>query len=464
LVNKTDVHEEAMGEHHADQVLDLANWAAAEYASYSRETVLDIARAAAKAGESKAGHYAEWVHRETGVGVVEHETIANRLCSNGIFDHYKDQDFVNYRVDGASKTIAVPKPVGVVCALAPPTNPVATVSFEVLLCLLTRNAIVVGAHPAARACTMDAALGLAEAAEQAGAPKGTIQVLPGVEPDVVDHIMGSTKAGVVVASAGTAMPGVASSEIPAIELGAGNVPAYVDRSADVPRAAKCLTDSKAFGHGLACTSESVVIAHKDIAQRLQESLVAQGAHFCSGQERERLEQTVFPLDRFNTGLLGKSATEVAAAADIKVADGTRVLVVPLQRTGDDYPMSREKPCPVVGYLQVQGGRAGIQAAQSMLRYSGTRHSAVLHARDTEVILRFAAALDVLHVAVNTPGSAAAGGLDTPLASSMTVGTGVVGRGAAVQALHPQHLVNWTRMRFDKQSELDEQSFLSARGQ
>ncbi len=460
-MSKTGPAKEQISKYRADQMLDLANWAASEYAICTRAIALEIARAAADAGAAKAEYYAEWAHRETGFGVVEHKVIKNRLCSRGIFDYYKDEDFISHRVDEVSKTVAVPKPAGAVFALAPSTNPVATVFFKIILCLLTRNSIIVGPHPAARECCIDAAHTLAEAAERAGAPKGVIQVLPGVDLDVISHIMGSPKTGVILATGGTPMVRAAySSGTPALGVGPGNAPAYVDASADAARAAKCLADSKSFDNSILCTNESAIIAHKDIAERLKKALQKQGCHFCTAAERERLEHALFPLGSFNTGLIGKGAAEIAKAAEIKVAPRTRVLVVPLERIGDDYPLSREKLCPVLGYFEVSGWRAGIQASQSMLRYGGAGHSAALHARDAEVILRFGAAVNVLRVAVNSPCSTGAAGFDTHLAPTMTVGTGFFGRSAVAENLQPQHLVNWTKIAFDKQSDFDAQSFAS----
>lgn len=451
--------DRAMNEYRAGQMLDLANWAAAAFATFRRDDVLRIAEAAATAGAAKAEFYAEWAQRETGFGVVAHKAIKNRLCSTGIFECYRDQDFVGFKVDPDRKIVAVPKPAGVIFALVPSTNPIATVFFKIILGLLTRNAIVMGAHPAAIGCCGDAVRTMAEAAERAGAPKGIIQIVPEANLDIVKAIMASPKIDVILATGGTPMVRAAySSGNPALGVGPGNAPAYVDRSAKIDRAAKCLADSKSFDNGILCTNESAAIVDRQVAEPLRKALRKHGCHICDEAERARLEDALFPLGKFNVGLLGKPAKEIAKAADIRAAHGTRVIVAPLERIGDDYPLSREKLCPVLGLIEAPNWRAGLTAAKAMLRRVGGGHSAAVHAEDAEVILRFGAELNVLRVAINTPCSTGAAGFDTHLAPTMTIGTGFFGRSSVAENLRPDHLVNWTRIAYDKDAAVDFHSF------
>ncbi len=437
-------------EYRATQMLDLGKWAAGSFAGYSRAKALAIAEAAAKAGEAEAERLAGLAQQETGFGVAAHKVIKNRLCSIGIFDFYKDDDFVSHRVDAAAKMVEVPKPAGVVFALTPSTNPVATVFFKVILCLLTRNAIVIGAHPKAIDCCTQATRIMAEAAENAGAPKGLIQIVPAPKLEIIDAIMRSPKVDVILATGGTPMVRAAySSGNPALGVGPGNAPAYVDPSADLARSARCLAESKAFDNSILCTNESAVLAHKDIAEDLKRRLRSEGCHLCSEEERNKLEELLFPYAKFNVAMIGKPAREIAKEAGFHVAHNTKVLVAPLERVGDDYPLSQEKLCPVLGFLEVPNFAAGLSAARSMLRHSGGGHSAAVHAKDPEVILRYGAALNVLRIAVNAPCSTGASGFDTHLAPTMTVGTGFFGRSAVGENLRPHHLVNWTRVAFDK---------------
>lgn len=449
----------AFSEFRAAQMLDLAKWAAASYATYSRADVLRIAEAAAKAGESQAEALGRLAQEETGFGVAKHKTIKNRLCSIGLYDAYKDEDFVNHRVDAARKTVEVPRPAGVVFALTPSTNPVATVYFKILLCLMTRNAVVVGAHPRAMQCCTNATHLMREAAEAAGAPKGLIQIVPEADLEIVDYIMRSPVTDVILATGGVAMVRAAyASGNPALGVGPGNAPAYVDPSADLKRAAKALTDSKAFDNSILCTAESAIIAHKAIAEDLKRALRAEGCYICTEDERTVLEDALFPVGKFNIGLLGKTAKEIAEACGFNVPHNTRVLVVPMERVGDDYPLSQEKLCPVLGLYEAPQFETALSAACAMLRRAGGGHSAAIHATDPAVILRYGSTVNVLRVVVNTPCSTGAAGFDTHLAPTMTVGTGFFGRSAVGENLRPHHLVNWTRIAFEKDEAVDFPSF------
>jgi acyl-CoA reductase-like NAD-dependent aldehyde dehydrogenase len=338
----------------------------------------------------------------------------------------------------------------VVFALTPSTNPVCSVFYKILLCLFTRNAIVISPHPMAKACCADAARVMADAAQAAGAPDGIIQVIDEPSIPVIDAIMKSDRINVILATGGSPMVRAAySSGNPALGVGPGNCPAYVDDTADVAKAAKDIADSKAFDNSVLCTNESAIIVHADVAERLAAELKRQGCHMLSPDERDKLAAILFPDDRFNVSLLGRSAEAIAAAAQLRVPRGTRVLLAPLERIGDDYPLSREKLCPVLGYHVVPSREAAMTAARAMTRRQGSGHSAAIHAGDASIILRFGAELNVLRIAVNAGCSTGASGFDTHLAPTMTVGTGFFGRSSVGENVGPQHLVQWVRIAGNK---------------
>src|SRR5690349_20867029 len=244
----------------AGHMLERAGWAARAFATYSHQEVQRIVTAVADAGFAHARHYAEWAVKETGFGVVEHKVIKNEACSRGIVETYRDQDFVTPRIDAARKIVEVPRPAGVVLALTPSTNPVATVYFKVLLGLMTRNAVLISPHPMARECCHAAAQTLAEAAVAAGAPDGVVQCVAEPSIPLIDALMGDARTNVILATGGTPVVRAAySSGNPAIGVGPGNVPVLVDATADVKQAAKLLVDSKAFDNSVLCTNESVLV-------------------------------------------------------------------------------------------------------------------------------------------------------------------------------------------------------------
>src|SRR5512134_2493101 len=314
----------------ADMMLQLAEWAAASYARYDRAAVDRIAKAAAEAAFALAGPLAEAAVKETGFGVPEHKKIKNEICSRGIYDAYKAEDFCSKRVIADQKIVEVPRAAGIVFALAPSTNPVCTVFFKVLLALMTRNAVIVSPHPMAKKCSVEGALAMAKAAEAAGAPAGIIQVIAEPNLPLIDHIMKSPRVAVILATGGTPMVRAAySSGNPAIGVGPGNAPAFVDASADLNAAARRIVASKSFDNSVLCTNESVVVADESIADKLLQALGRAGAYVAKPEEVDDLRNYLFGLGSFNIDALGKSATEIATRVGFKVPSSTKVIMAPI---------------------------------------------------------------------------------------------------------------------------------------
>jgi acyl-CoA reductase-like NAD-dependent aldehyde dehydrogenase len=229
----------------AEMMLERARWAAEVFQRYDRARTYAIAEAVARAAHAKAGEYAEWAVRETGFGVAAHKKLKNEQTSTHLVAHYRDWDFVNPRLDAAAKIVEIPRPAGVIFALTPSTNPVSTVYFKALIALMTRNAIVISPHPAARACCVDAVRTLSEAAAAAGAPEAVLQVVDNPSIPLIDQFMQSPKTDLILATGGTAMVRAAySSSNPALGVGPGNAPVYVDASADLKEAARAIVESK----------------------------------------------------------------------------------------------------------------------------------------------------------------------------------------------------------------------------
>ena len=430
----------------AQQMLERARWAAKAFSTYDRASVLRIAEAVAQVAEDNAERYAEWAVRETGFGVVEHKAVKNRLCSRGIMDAYRDHDYVTPRVDPARKMVEIPRAAGVVLALTPSTNPVSTVYVKVLLALLTRNAIVVSPHPLAKECCADACRTLAAAAVAAGAPDGVVQVVEEPSIPLVEALMADERTDVVLATGGVAVVRAAySSGNPALGVGPGNVPALVDATADLARAAEKLMDSKAFDNSVLCTNESVLLVEESVADRLLRAMSRRGAHLLDEEECGRLREVMFPGGRFDTSFVGRSALDIAGRADVRVPPRTRVLLAPVEQVVDEEPFVHEKLAPVLAVVRVPTVRAGIRAAAAVLRIGGAGHSAVIHSTDPGVVVAYAAAVRVLRVTVNEGGSTGSAGFGTHLAPSMTIGTGFVGRSSLGENLEPRHLVDWTRV-------------------
>jgi acyl-CoA reductase-like NAD-dependent aldehyde dehydrogenase len=234
---------------------------------------------------------------------------------------------------------------------------------------------------------------------------------------------------------------------PALGVGPGNIPALVDATADVEQAARCLADSKAFDNSILCTNESVAIVEERVADALLRAFGRHGAHVLDDDEAERARATFYPDGRIETALAGKDAATLAAAADIRIPPQTRVLVAPFPLVVPEEPLAREKLFPLLGLVRVPDATRGIEAARALLRIGGRGHSAVIHSTDPRTILAYGAAVQVLRVSVNAPGSTGGAGLDTNLAPTMTIGTGFFGRSSLGENLQPRHLTQWTQLAY-----------------
>jgi acyl-CoA reductase-like NAD-dependent aldehyde dehydrogenase len=434
---------------HGRALLDRAAWAARAFARYDVASVRRIVDAAAQAAAAHAEEFAVRAVEETGFGVAEHKVLKNLACSTGLVQAYADHDYVTPWVDADAKVVHVPRPAGIVLALTPSTNPVATVFFKVLLALMTRNTVVVCPHPLAKGVCGDAARVMAEAAVGAGAPDGCVQWVEEPSVALLEALMADERTGVVVATGGTAVVRAAyRSGTPAIGVGPGNVPVLVDATADLDAAARRIVDSKSFDNSILCTNESLLLVEDAVADDLVARMCRAGAYLLDDAERDAVRDAVFPGGVFDTSVVGRDATEIAARAGVRVPARTRVLLAPFDLVVPEEPLAHEKLCPVLGLVRVPGAARGIDAARAALRISGAGHSAAIHSTDPATILAFGAAVQVLRVSVNAGASLGGSGLETNLAPSMTIGTGFAGRSSVGENLQPHHLVNHTRLAWN----------------
>ena len=435
----------------AKLMLDRARWAASRMQKLDRATVRRIIDAVAAAGHAKAQHYAEWAVRETGMGVVEHKRIKNEACSTGLVKLYADEDFISPRIDQARKIVELPRPAGVIFALIPVTNPVATIFFKTLLALMTRNAIILSPHPQAKGCCTDAARVLAEAAKAAGAPDGAVQVIDEPNIPLLERLMGDERVDLIVATGGPSVVKAAyRSGNPAFGVGPGNAPVLVDDTADLKLAAKRIVASKSFDNSILCTNESTVLAFATIADRLLEAMKAEKAHVCTADETEKLRKLLFTEHGFNVAMIGKDASVIAQAAGFS-APGAKILVTPVSLVQPEEKLVREKLCPVLAFARVQTIDQAISCARSMMRKSGKGHSAAIHSKTEANIMAFADAVTALRIAVNLGCSLGASGYETNLGPSMTIGTGFVGGSSIGDNLTPHHLMHYARIAYNKEA-------------
>jgi acetaldehyde dehydrogenase (acetylating) len=433
---------------------ELVNNAFSAWQTWSRasqEQVDRVCAAMAEAAFGAAERLGRMAHEETGYGVPAHKKLKNEFAARNVWESIRNIKTVGViGRDDARKIIEIAWPMGVVAALTPSTNPTSTVIFKILIAVKARDAIVIAPHPSAVRCCYETAVLMAQAAEANGAPKGLISCMQHVSLPGTNELMTHKNTAVILATGGTPMVRAAhSTGKPAYGVGPGNVPVYVDRSADIEKAARYIVASKAFDCSTICATEQAVVADAPISSRLVRLMQEQGAYFTSERETELLRNLLFTPDgATNTATVGRPATTLAAMAGFTVPQGTRVLVCRLNRVGKEEPLSREKLTTVLGWYDAEGWEKGCERCIELIQFGGRGHSLILHARDEKVILAFGLEKPVFRIAVNTMGTLGAIGLTTGVMPSLTLGAGGVGGSITGDNITTYHLFNVKRLAYE----------------
>jgi acetaldehyde dehydrogenase (acetylating) len=417
----------------------------------SQQEVDRVCAAMAEAGYQASERLGRLAQEETGYGVAAHKKLKNQFGSRSVWQSICDVKTVGViRHDPARRLYEIAWPMGVVAALVPSTNPTSTAFFKCLIAVKARNAIVVSPHPSAARCTFDAVETMRVAAEAAGAPKGLINCLQQVSLPGTQELMTHRHTAIILATGGTPMVRAAhSTGKPAYGVGPGNVPVYVDRSADVEKAARYIVASKAFDYSTICATEQSVIADRPIAARLLELMIREGAYLTNPQETEALRRALFhPDGSLNTAVVGKSAQYVAGYAGFSIPADRRILLTPLTVAGKPEPLSHEKLTTVLGWYEVDGWEQGCERSIELIQTGGRGHTQIIHANDERVIMAFGLEKPVFRILVNTMGTLGAIGLTAGVMPSMTLGSGGVGGAITGDNITATHLINIKRLAYE----------------
>ncbi len=417
----------------------------------SQDEVDRVCAAMAEAGYQASERLGRMAQEETGYGVAAHKKIKNQFGSRAVWESIRDVKTVGViRQDPARRLYEIAWPMGVVAALVPSTNPTSTAFFKCLIAVKARDAIVVSPHPSAARCTFEAVEAMRLAAEAAGAPKGLIACLQQISLPGTQELMTHRHTAVILATGGTAMVRAAhSTGKPAYGVGPGNVPVYVDRSADVEKAARYVVASKAFDYSTICATEQSVIADRPIAPRLLELMRREGAYVTDPHESDALRRALFhPDGSINTAVVGKSAQFVASYAGFSVPADRRILLVPLAKVGREEPLSHEKLTTVLGWYEVDGWQQGCDTSIDIINTGGRGHTQIIYASDEKVIMAFGLEKPVFRILVNTMGTLGAIGLTAGVMPSMTLGSGGVGGAITGDNITATHLINVKRLAYE----------------
>lgn len=418
-------------------------------ASFPQEKLDVIVEAMAKAFCEAAGELAELAVQETGFGNAKDKTEKNRFASRTVADAVRGMKTVGI-LSEQDKYWEIGVPVGVIAAIVPSTNPTSTVCYKAIIALKAGNSIVFSPHPKALGCTLRAARIVAQAAEAAGAPAGSISCLTLASMDGCKELMSAEPVNLILATGGPAMVRSAySSGKPAIGVGAGNGPAYIHASADVKQALSCIARSKSFDYGTVCASEQSIIVEKSMENPVREEAKRQGFYFMDTQEAGQLAKLLFkPNGALNPQIVGKPAEKLAQMAGFSVPAGTRILVAREQEAGPTRPYSMEKLCPVLAFFVMESEDAVLEKAVEVLTHEGSGHTFAMHAQNMDAVRKFSLKIPVSRFLVNTPAALGGIGATTRLFPALTLGCGAVGGSSSSNNISPLDLINIRRVAWD----------------
>ncbi|MYW26172.1 bifunctional acetaldehyde-CoA/alcohol dehydrogenase [Bacillus thuringiensis] len=418
--------------------------------SYTQEQVDHIVHEMALSGLDQHMPLAKMAVEETGRGVYEDKCTKNIFATEYIWHSIKKDKTVGIiHEDPHEEVIEIAEPVGVVAGVTPVTNPTSTTMFKAIIAMKTRNPIIFAFHPSAQRCSVAAAKILRDAAIKAGAPKNCIQWIEKPSVEATKRLMNHEGVALVLATGGAGMVKSAySTGKPALGVGPGNVPCYLEKSAHVKRAVNDLILSKTFDNGMICASEQAIIVDKEIYNSVKTEMQDNNCYFVTEEERIKLEKLVINENTcaVNSDIVGKSAHYIASLVGIKVPEDTKILVAEIKGVGAEYPLSREKLSPVLACIKANSQEEGFKYCEEMLNLGGLGHSAVIHSTNKEVQKQFGLRMKACRLIVNSPSAQGGiGDIYNAFIPSLTLGCGSYGKNSVSQNVTATHLINVKRL-------------------
>ena len=436
----------------ARYAVERAHEAQKKFAAFSQQQVDAVVEACANAATEAGESLARLAVEETGYGNVPDKITKNRLASIDVPRAIRNMRTVGIiREDREKGIIEIAAPVGVVAAVIPSTNPTSTAIYKTLISLKAQNAIVLSPHPTAMRCICESAAVLRQAALKMGAPEGLITCLEHPTMQGTQELMKNRLTGVILATGGTGLVRAAySSGRPAYGVGPGNVPALIERTANVRKAVADIFAGKTFDYGTICSSEQAIVTEEAIREQVLEECRKQDAYFLSADEIARLGSLVFLGGAHvpNTQVVGRPATTIAEMAGIKVPPSTRVLIAQLDGIGRDVPLSAEKLSPILAFYSAPNLSAAIEICVRLLEHGGAGHTASIHSQSEAAVKQYGLAVPAFRIAVNTSSVHGSIGYSTNLFPAMTLGCGSPGGNITSDNIGPQHLMNIKRVAWE----------------
>ena len=448
-----NVTDEKEIEQMINDLVEKAKVASQEYLKLDQETVNNITKAMAMAGLENHMRLAKMAVEETKRGIYEDKITKNMFATEYIYHSIKYEKTVGIIDENIEEDyVEIAEPVGIIAGVTPVTNPTSTTMFKSIISAKTRNVIIFGFHPSAQKCSVEAAKILREAAVKAGAPENCILWIENPSITATRLLMNHPDVNLILATGGTGMVKSAySCGKPALGVGPGNVPCYIDKTAKLETSVNDLVMSKAFDNGMICASEQAVIIEEEIHDRFEELMKQAGCYFVNEEEKQKLANSMF--DRLENGdyklkshVPGQYPHTIAKEAGFEVPEDTKVLVVYEEGIGKDYPFSKEKLSPVLTYYIVKNEDEGINVAERLLEFGGLGHSAVIHSENKDTILNFSETMKAGRIIVNSPSThGAIGDIYNTNMPSLTLGCGSFGGNSTTANVSSVNLINIKRV-------------------
>lgn len=434
-----------------DDLVARAKVASKEYMKLDQDTVNNIIKKMSMAGLENHMKLAKMAVEETGRGIYEDKITKNMFATEYVYHSIKyDKTVGEINENEEEGYVEIAEPVGIIAGVTPVTNPTSTTMFKSMISAKTRNVIIFGFHPSAQKCSVEAAKIVRDAAIEAGAPKDCILWIEEPSITATNFLMNHPDVNLILATGGTGMVKAAySCGKPALGVGPGNVPCYIDHSAKLKTSVNDLVLSKSFDNGMICASEQSVIVDKEVSKDVEKLMKEAGCYFANKEEKEKLKNSMFNPEKgytLNSRIPGQSPYEIAKQAGFRIPEDTKVLVVPETGVGVEHPFSREKLSPVLAFYTVKGKEEGIKLAEELLEFGGLGHSAVIHSEDNETILEFSKRVKAGRIIVNSPSThGAIGDIYNTNMPSLTLGCGTFGGNSTTANVTSVNLINIKRV-------------------
>lgn len=429
-----------------DSLAEKGQEALKELSKKSQQEINDIVHQMSMAAVDQHMHLAKLAYDETGRGIYEDKAIKNLYASEYIWNSIKDNKTVGIIGEDKQKGLTyVAEPIGVICGVTPTTNPTSTTIFKAMIAIKTGNTIIFAFHPSAQQSSKYAAKVILEAATKAGAPKDCIQWIEVPSIEATKQLMNHKDIALVLATGGSGMVKSAySTGKPALGVGPGNVPTYIEKTAHIKRAVNDIIGSKTFDNGMICASEQVMVVDKEVYTDVVKEFKLHQTYFVNKNELQQLEDAIMNEDKtaVKPDIVGKSAVDIAKLSGISVPEKTKLLVAEIDGIGKDYPLSREKLSPVLAMVTAKSTGHALQICEDTLKFGGLGHTAVIHTEDSQLQQKFGLKMKACRVLVNTPSAVGGiGNMYNELIPSLTLGCGSYGRNSISHNVSAVDLLN-----------------------